>query len=210
MAELFFIVILIMSVVIHEVSHGFAAYVLGDPTAKLAGRLTLNPLPHLDPLGSVIIPIILIILPSPFLFGWAKPVPFNPYNLKGGRWGPAYVALAGPASNIVIALFFSIVIRMAGPAGFASPALLQLSGIVVLLNLVLAMFNLIPVPPLDGSKLLFAALPYHLRHIEYSLHRYQFLFIILALFLAINLLFPLLVLVFSILTGLDPAVLFMA
>src|SRR5262245_29317731 len=107
---LFIIIILIMSVVVHEVSHGFAALALGDPTAKYAGRLTLNPFYHLDPIGSVLVPI-LGYLSGGIIIGWAKPVPFNPYNLRDARWGEALVALAGPVSNIILAIIFSLIIR---------------------------------------------------------------------------------------------------
>ena len=110
---IFFIAILIMSIVIHEVSHGYAAEMLGDPTARLAGRLTLNPINHLDMVGSFIVPV-LMYLATGFVFGWAKPVPYNPYNLKDGRWGPAIVAIAGPLANIFVAVFFGLLIRF-GP-----------------------------------------------------------------------------------------------
>src|SRR3990172_1878487 len=110
----FYIAVLIFSVVIHEVSHGTIANRLGDPTAKFAGRLTLNPIKHLDLWGSIILPVFLILVRSPILFGWAKPVPYNPYNLKNQKWGPAMVAAAGPASNLLLAVFFGLIIRLAG------------------------------------------------------------------------------------------------
>lgn len=153
---IFLIAILVVSVVIHEVSHGFAANWLGDPTAKLEGRLTLNPVSHIDPMGSVILPAILALSSSPFLFGWAKPVPYNPYNFqRGGRWAEAIVAFAGPAANITIALVFGLLIRFnALPAEMAPLAIS-----IVFLNILLAIFNLIPIPPLDGSKILGQLLP---------------------------------------------------
>jgi len=153
---LFLIAILIMSVVLHEVAHGYAANKLGDPTARLQGRLTLNPLVHLDLFGSIIIPALLVLTHSPFLIGWAKPVPYNPYNFqKGGRWGEALVAGAGPAVNVVLALIFTIVVRV-----FAdNPAVVELGFSVVLINVMLAIFNMIPIPPLDGSKILESILP---------------------------------------------------
>ena len=107
---IFSLAILVVSVMVHEIAHGWTAFILGDPTAKLAGRLTLNPIPHIDPVGSIIVPLVLSLLPGGIVFGWAKPVPYNPYNLKVKN-GPAYVALAGPASNFIIAIIFSLLIR---------------------------------------------------------------------------------------------------
>ena len=204
METLFFIAILIMSVVIHEVSHGYMAKFLGDPTAKLAGRLTLNPIPHIDPVGSIILPLILSLIPHGIIFGWAKPVPYNPYNLKGGKWGPALVALAGPVSNLTIAVFFSFIIRQASVLG-VSPAVVSLSASIVLINTVLCVFNLIPVPPLDGSKIFFALLPYRLRHIENTLQNNQFIIIIVVLLFAGAIISPAVSFMFTLLTGLPLA-----
>jgi len=154
---LFTVVLLIVSIILHEVSHGYAAYALGDPTAKNAGRLTLNPLPHIDLVGSVLIPAFLVLTSAGFLFGWAKPVPYNPLNLKNQRFGEGLVALAGSATNIAIALIFSLVIRF----GSALPeTFVSLAAIVVLINLFLGLFNLIPIPPLDGYTVLRSLLPY--------------------------------------------------
>lgn len=150
----FVIAVIIMSAVVHEVMHGVAADKLGDPTARLMGRLTLNPLPHLDSFGSVFLPAILALTNSPLFFGWAKPVPYNPYNLGGGRFGEALVAAAGPLSNLAIALFFGLLIRLA-----IFPALQSIFFIIVLVNVMLFLFNLIPIPPLDGSKVLASILP---------------------------------------------------
>jgi len=157
--ELFIgIALVVLSIIFHEVAHGYIANWLGDPTARLQGRLTLNPIPHIDPIGSVLLPGILALSGTPFLIGWAKPVPYNPYNLRHGKWGEAAVAFAGPATNIVIAVIFSLLIRF----GFlASPALLQVGILVIIANLALAILNLIPIPPLDGSKIVKALLPYH-------------------------------------------------
>ena len=146
------VAVLIISASLHEAAHGYAALWLGDPTAKLAGRLTMNPLRHLDPLGSVLVPAILAMLGSPILFGWAKPVPYNPYNLTNRRWGEALVAVAGPLSNILLAGVFAIAFRIGAMS--LSPALATFFGVVVLVNLALAAFNLMPTPPLDGSKIL--------------------------------------------------------
>jgi Zn-dependent protease len=155
---IFAIAILVMSVVIHEVAHGYAALWLGDVTAKYAGRLTLNPIKHIDPFGSIIIPLLMAILPGNLIFGWAKPVPYNPYNLKNQRWGELIVAAAGPLSNIIIAIVFGLLIRFAPLLDLPS-AFIQISLTVVFINLVLAVFNLIPIAPLDGSKILYSLLP---------------------------------------------------
>jgi Zn-dependent protease len=171
------IAILIASIVIHEVAHGFTANKLGDPTAKLDGRLTLNPLKHLDPIGSLLIPGILVVTGAPFLFGWANPVPYNPYNLKNPRRDEALIALAGPVSNILIALLAATIFRIFTPGLETVFALVLL--MTVLLNLVLAVFNLVPIPPLDGSKLLFAAVPSTFGNFRATLEGMGFFLVIL-------------------------------
>jgi Zn-dependent protease len=155
------IIALVLSVVIHEMAHAHAANWQGDPTARLQGRLSPNPLVHIDPLMSVIIPGLLVISGSPFLFGAAKPVPYNPYNFRNQKWGEALVALAGPVSNLVIAAVFAVLVRFADPLGL-SPMFIQLAIGVIGLNIFLALFNLVPIPPLDGSKILPRLLPYRL------------------------------------------------
>jgi Zn-dependent protease len=159
--QLFSILILIFSVVIHEVAHGYTALMFGDPTAKNMGRLTLNPIKHISLMGSIIVPLILILLPGNLILGWAKPVPYNPYNLKNRKWGEFWVAFAGPLSNILIGTIFIILIRLAPVLGL-SPVFVTLSFIIVLINFVLAFFNLIPIPPLDGSKILLTLLPFEM------------------------------------------------
>ena len=156
---IFGLIILIFSIIIHEVSHGVVANWLGDPTARLAGRLTLNPLKHIDPIGSVVLPAFLVLTHSSVFFGWAKPVPYNPYNLRGGKWSEAAVAFAGPGVNLLIAVIFGLLIRF-GADSFSAP-FISLAGTIVIYNLMLAVFNLIPIPPIDGSKVLAALLPYH-------------------------------------------------
>ncbi len=148
---IFGLVILIFSVILHEVAHGYMALWLGDPTARLQGRLTLNPISHIDPVGSLILPGLLLLTHSPMLIGYAKPVPYNPYNLRG-RYAEGLVAFAGPGTNIVVALIFGLLIRF----GFAAlgPNLISAFAIICYINLLLAAFNLIPIPPLDGSKVL--------------------------------------------------------
>jgi Zn-dependent protease len=158
---IFSILILIFSIILHEISHGYAAEWLGDPTARLSGRLTLNPIPHIDPLGSLLIPGILILTGAQFLIGWAKPVPYNPYNLtRGGKYAEAIVAGAGAFTNICLALIFGFLIRFLAGAGMLSQEVLDIASVIVYVNLLLAFFNLIPIPPLDGSKILATLLPY--------------------------------------------------
>ena len=152
---LFIIAVIIFSVIIHEVMHGVAADSLGDPTARYAGRLTLNPIPHLDMFGSIILPILCALSPGGFLFGWAKPVPYNPYNLfRAPRWGEAIVAAAGPASNLALALIGGLLIRLQ-----LFPDIAGVLMYIVAINISLMVLNLIPVPPLDGSKILSSVLP---------------------------------------------------
>lgn len=173
------IVILIFSVVIHEVAHGYAALFLGDPTAKYEKRLTLNPLRHIDPVGSILVPIITSF--AGLTFGWAKPVPYNPYNLKNPRWGEFFIALAGPVSNLVIALLAAVSLNyVVGFIGLTGPAISLLLMIVVV-NISLMVFNLTPLYPLDGSKVLFAFIPAKYEHVKEFLIRYSFPLLLLAL-----------------------------
>ena len=149
------LLILIVSIIAHEVAHGIAALWQGDPTAKDAGRLTLNPIPHIDPIGSVFLPILFTLSGSPIMFGWAKPVPINPYNFKNQRFGEAFVAAAGPLTNIIIAAVFLAILKTAIIGEF----MVNFCAIAVVINVVLALFNLMPIPPLDGSKILFSLIP---------------------------------------------------
>lgn len=198
---IFSIAILIMSVVIHEVAHGYAALALGDVTAKYAGRLTLNPLKHLDLFGSVIVPLMFVLLPSNLILGWAKPVPYNPFNLRNQRWGELLVAAAGPASNLVIAAIFGVLVRLSGVLGL-SAAVLEMSLIVVLINVVLAVFNLIPVPPLDGSKILFGLLPTEaMIKTRAFFDRYGFILILLVIFFLWRLIVPIVAFLVWLLAG---------
>jgi Zn-dependent protease len=196
---IFSIAILILSVVIHEVSHGFVANILGDGTARHAGRLTLNPLKHLDPMGSFIIPM-LTYFGGGFIFGWAKPVPYNPYNLKDQKWGEAKVAAAGPLSNLLIALVFGLILRF-GIADALGSASLEMLHLIIYLNLILAVFNLVPIPPLDGSKVLFSILPYHMRYIQDFMEQYWLVFIGIFIFFLSGVLSPVVEYLFRLIVG---------
>ena len=191
MFEIITLVILILSIVIHEVSHGYAANWLGDPTARLAGRLSPNPLLHIDPVGSVLVPAILYITNAHFLFGWAKPVPYNPYNLRNQKWGEAIVAGAGPLSNLLIAIIFAVFIRLSTTIELSS-AVVEMFGYVVLINVLLALFNAIPIPPLDGSKIIVPFLPFGLAQKYRALTNYVenlgFIALLLCLFIFMQIL----------------------
>ena len=179
----FSILVLILSVIIHEVAHGYAAYALGDPTAKLAKRLTLNPFRHIDLMGSVIVPALLLLSGTRLLFGWAKPVPYNPYNLRNQRWGEAIVAGAGAATNLLLAVLFGFIARHAYAIG-ATP-FGDIASTVTLVNLFLGLFNLFPIPPLDGYTVLRGLLPTRsamaFRDFEDRLRRGGFLTLIVVL-----------------------------
>lgn len=205
----FYLIILLFSVVVHEVSHGAVAYALGDSTAKYAGRLTLNPLPHIDLFGSIVLPLVLA-LPSFFgaptmIFGWAKPVPFNPYNLKNQKWGPALVGVAGPGSNVLIALFIGFAVRFLPSVSMFSPEFLSVFtgtlSVIVFLNLGLAVFNLVPIPPLDGSKVLFSILPHRWHFVREFLERNGFFILLIFIFFFSRFLLPIVLFLFSLITG---------
>ena len=142
---------LAIAIILHEVMHGYVALQLGDPTAKYAGRLTLNPIKHVDLWGTILIPLFLILSGTGFVFGWAKPVPVNYFNLRQGKWGPVLVALAGPAMNFLLLVVFGLAARLSPPA----TSLPYLFVTIAMVNAILMFFNLIPIPPLDGSKILY-------------------------------------------------------
>ncbi len=199
----FQILILIFSVVIHEVSHGTVAYALGDSTAKDEGRLTLNPLKHLDPFGSVVLPLITYFAGG-FVFGWARPVPYNPLNLRSKKWlglrPEALVGIAGPGSNLAIALIFGLLLRFSSTLALPT-AFLQIAFYITFLNIILAVFNLVPLPPLDGSKVLFAFLPPRFSHIQNMLEQYGIFLFLIFIFFFSWILLPIASVIFRLITG---------
>jgi Zn-dependent protease len=182
--KVFYIIpILLFSVVVHEYAHGYVAYRWGDPTAAVMGRLTLNPVPHIDPIGSLLVPI-LMAATGGLLFGWARPVPVNPDNYRNRKWGDITVSLAGPASNVILAFLFTglwiVALKLLGPE-LATGPLNQVFATGITLNLILAAFNLLPIPPLDGSHVLANFLPRKLAYNYMSLARFGFLILIVLL-----------------------------
>ncbi|MFA5155372.1 MAG: site-2 protease family protein [Patescibacteria group bacterium] len=194
----FQIIVLIFSAVAHEYMHGWAAFHLGDSTAKDAGRLTLNPLAHLEWFGSFFLPLFMVLTQMPFVFGWAKPVPYNPYNLRDRKYGDAKVAVAGPLTNLIIAVFFGLFLRFFPIFNLTFAGLLA---VIIYINLILAVFNLVPLPPLDGSKILAVFLPEHLRARYLAVDRFGFVLIILLVMLAGGLIIPAVDFLFKIIVG---------
>ena len=191
------IIILIMSVVVHELSHGYTAELLGDPTPRLQGRLTLNPLKHLEVFGSLIVPFITSL--AGFTFGWAKPIQWNPYNVKNRRWGELLISIAGPVSNILIAVIFGLIMRSFGAD--LSTSFIQIASYVVAINIVLAVFNLIPIPPLDGSKILFSLLPSSMIGVRETLERYSIFFFLIVIFFLWRFVEPIIPWIFKLIVG---------
>lgn len=198
MIYIFLVIVLIFSAVIHEYMHGWMADRLGDPTAKNAGRLTLNPIKHLDWFGSVLLPAVMIISHLPFVFGWAKPVPYNPYNLRDQKWGGAKVALAGPIGNFIVAILFGLVFRF---MPFISLTFNGLISKIIEINLVLMVFNLVPIPPLDGSKVLAPFLTPAWQAKYLSLERFGFVFVILFVMLGFDIIMPIIDFLFKVIAG---------
>ena len=194
-----------MSIVIHEVSHGFMAEYFGDDTARNAGRLTLNPIPHIDIFGSILLPAILILTHAGFLFGWAKPVPYNPNNLSNRKWGTIAVASAGVLANFLIAIIFGIIVRFAPfilPASILSANFYFIISAIVVVNLALGIFNLVPIPPLDGSKILFSFLPEKAFSFMITYERYALILLLIFIVFFSDYLFPILAFLFHLITGL--------
>lgn len=201
---IFYILVLIFSVILHEIAHGYAALRFGDHTAEYQGRLTLNPLKHLDPYGSVILPLLLILTHAPFLVGWAKPVPYNPENFapEKRKIATLWVASAGILTNLAIAVFFSLVIRLAMFTSFIPDSIISLVSVIVLLNIVLAIFNLMPIPPLDGSKILFTLGGYKMLRVERFFEKYSLIVLLFFIFFIWQFITPVIFFLFTALTGL--------
>jgi Zn-dependent protease len=202
---IFEFIVLVFSAILHEVAHGYIAQRLGDDTAEQAGRLTLNPLKHLDPFGSVLMPILLYLASGgSFFFAAAKPVPYNPNNLKNPRSGGAQIALAGPLTNFVLAIIFGLVVRLLSHT-MASDFFITLLALVCYVNILLGVFNLVPLPPLDGSRILFAALPQTPATFKamHFLERWGLFIVLIFVFFGFQLLVPIMSGLFTVLTGLS-------
>lgn len=199
--SIFTFIILIFSIVIHEVAHGYVAYLFGDTTAKYQGRLTFNPIKHIDPFGSIILPLLMILLPGGLVLGWAKPVPVNPYNFKRRKLGEFFTSFAGPFSNILLAIVFIILIRLSPVLGVGD-TFIQLSFTIVLINSVLAFFNLIPIPPLDGYRIISVAFPsQYVEKFEHFAQRFGIFIVLFFVLFLWNPLFSILLSVLQHLTG---------
>jgi len=198
MIYVFQIIILIFSAIFHEYMHGWMAYRLGDSTAKDAGRLTLNPFAHLEWFGSVFLPLVMVVTNMPFIFGWAKPVPYNPNNLRDHKYGDAKVALAGPLGNLIIAVFFGLFLRFFPLVSLTFTGLVSM---IVYINLVLMVFNLVPIPPLDGSKILACFLPADMREKYLNAEKFGFILVILFVMLGGGILMPIVEFLYKIIVG---------
>lgn len=183
-STIFILLVLFFSIMIHEIAHGSVALYLGDNTAKNEGRLTLNPLKHIDFFGTIILPFFLLLATrgqGP-IFGWAKPVPVNPYNFRDRRWGQLKVAVAGPIINFIIAIFLGVLIRFIDmPQGFS-----ELVSVIVFYNFLWGFFNLLPIPPLDGSHILFSFLPQSMKELKNFLYQYGLVILVFLIFFGLS------------------------
>lgn len=181
------IIVLIFSVIIHEVSHGIAAYLQGDKTAEQAGRITLNPIPHIDLIGTILVPAMFVLSGANAFLAWAKPVPYNPNDLRNKKWGELIVAIAGPISNIILMILFILSIFILEYFKLGNEFILQVLFMGGFLNLFLAIFNLIPIVPLDGSKILFSLLPFNLsQKTRWFMEKHQMYIFIVFLLIIFN------------------------
>ena len=194
---IFYFLIIVPSAIIHEYAHGWVADMLGDPTARHAGRLTINPMAHIDPWGTILMPIMLSLATNgAFMFAYAKPVPYNPYNLKNQKWGPSMVALAGPLANLLLAIAFAIVVRL-----MPGMEITSVLAVIVYANVMLTVFNLVPIPPLDGSKILYAVLPSSAYKVKEFLDKYGFIILLFFVFFLFELISPIISGLFNLLVN---------
>ncbi len=197
LSQLFFFLVIIPSAIIHEYMHGYVAEMQGDPTARYAGRLTLDPRAHVDLWGTILLPLLLFVgSGGRFMFAYAKPVPYNPYNLRNQKWGPSFVAVAGPLSNFFLALVFGLMAQFL-PVSSLTPLLL----VIVYANVLLGVFNLVPIPPLDGSKILFAILPDSMSQLKFTLERYGFWILLIFVFFFFDAISPIINWLFRLFAG---------
>ena len=182
MGILISLLVFFSAIVVHEFSHAFVAYKLGDMTAARSGRLTLNPLAHIDPFGTILLPVFLIAVKSPVLFGWAKPVPIDFSALKNPKKDIIWVGLAGPAANLLLALLATLVVKSGTISG---AAMTQIAGHIILINVILAVFNLIPIPPLDGSRIIMGLLPVPMAIRYAAIEPYGFIVLFALLYLGL-------------------------
>lgn len=199
--SIFYFLILIFSIIAHEVMHGLIAEKEGDPTARMLGRITLNPLKHIDWFGSILLPLMLVVTHAGFVVGWAKPVPYNPDNVEHGRKSVAKIAAAGPLTNITIAIIFSLLARLLIYEHVQVIPVYDIMSIIIMVNLVLAAFNLLPLAPLDGFNILNSVLPRRFDSALRTLERASLPLLLLVLFFGWKFIVPLLFKVFTLLTG---------
>jgi len=195
---LFFFLVIVPSAIMHEYAHGWMADKLGDPTARYAGRLTINPIAHIDPVGTILLPMLMIISNIPFLFAYAKPVPYNPYNLRNPKRDAAWVGVAGPLANLAIAVTVGLMIRFLPPSNFT-----LLLSIIVYANVLLMVFNLVPIPPLDGSKVMYALLPDSPQMLRFKMlfEQYGVFFLLIFIFFFFQLIVPIISFIYTVITG---------
>lgn len=201
---IFSLIVLFFSIVIHEIAHGSTALLLGDTTAKREGRLTLNPIKHVDLFGTIILPLLLLVFTAGQgpIFGWAKPVPVNPYNFKDQKWGMLKVSLAGPATNFIVALFFGLILRFVDlPQSLIIPF-----SIITIYNFLWALFNLMPIPPLDGSHIIFSFFPRSWQNIKNFLQQYGLVILLFFIFFGVGILFKVAALLYIIVVGGQPII----
>lgn len=200
--EIFYFIVLIISIMVHEVAHGIVAEREGDPTARLLGRITLNPLKHIDILGSIVLPVLLLLSGTGMMVGWAKPVPYDPSRLHRGKKSLALVASAGILANLIIAIFFGLLIRLSIITHITSVSFLSIASIIVLVNIVLAMFNAVPLAPLDGFNILDALLRGRAHRVFVAIERFSLPLLLIFVIFGWQFVAPLGIKLYTLITGL--------